>query len=78
MRIKITCVGTLLGATAIAAAIAAAPSAAADPGSATTPSQQSCTANASGTLCQSPGNTQINNAPPPVQYYPYGGEAFLL
>ena len=32
----------------------------------------------SGTICQSPGNVQINNAPPPVQYHPYGGMPFLL
>jgi hypothetical protein len=32
----------------------------------------------SGNICQSPGNVQINNAPPPVQYHPYGDMPFLL
>jgi len=40
--------------------------------------QQSCTGSGAGTICQSPGNNQINDAPPPVQFFPYGGEAFLL
>jgi hypothetical protein len=40
--------------------------------------QQSCGASGSGTVCQSPGNAEINNSPPPVGFYPYGGEAFLL
>jgi hypothetical protein len=26
-------------------------------------------------LCQSPGNVQINDAPPQVDYYPYAGGA---
>jgi hypothetical protein len=43
-------------------AIAAAPTAFAA-------NQQSC----SGTVCQSPGNVQINIPPPHVQYHPYGG-----
>src|SRR5260370_19200948 len=32
----------------------------------------------SGNICQSPGNVQINNAPPPARYYPYGDMPFLL
>ena len=74
MRIKLRYTATALGAGMLAAAITAAPIAAAAPA---TP-QQSCTQSSSGTLCQSPGNAQINDAPPPVQYYPYGGEAFIL
>ena len=31
-----------------------------------------------GKYCQSPGNVQINNAPAPVQYHPYGDMPFLL
>ena len=42
------------------------------------PAQQSCAMSGPGTVCQSPGNAQINDAPPPVSFYPYGGEAFLL
>ena len=67
MRIKLNYIAPLLAAGAAAVAIAAAPTAAAANG-------QSC----SGNICQSPGNVQINDSPPPVQYYPYGGEAFLL
>ena len=29
-------------------------------------------------MCQSPGNVQINDSPGGVQFYPYGGDAFLL
>jgi hypothetical protein len=25
-----------------------------------------------------PGNAEINDSPPPVSFYPYGGDAFLL
>ncbi len=73
MRIKRTYTTTLLAAAAAAAAaalaITAAPTAAA-----ATNGQQTC----SGNICQSPGNVQINNTPPPVQYYPYGTMPFLL
>jgi hypothetical protein len=71
MRIKLTYLAPLFGTAAAAVAILAAPIAAADIG-------QTCSANGSGTICQSPGNAQINDAPPPVNFYPYGGEAFLL
>jgi hypothetical protein len=56
-----------LAAAAAAVAIAAATTAAAA-------NRQIC----SGNICQSPGNVQINNTPPPVQYYPYGNMPFLL
>jgi hypothetical protein len=68
MRIKLTYITPLLAAAAAAVAIAAAPTAAA------VANGQTC----SGNICQSPGNVQINNAPPPVQYYPYGNMPFLL
>jgi hypothetical protein len=71
VRIKLRYITPLFGTAAAAVAILAAPIAAADTG-------QSCSADGSGTICQSPGNVQINDAPPPVNYYPYGGEAFLL
>jgi hypothetical protein len=71
MRIKLTYITALVGTAAAAVAILAAPIAAADTG-------QTCSAVGPGTICQSPGNAQINDAPPPVSYYPYGGEAFLL
>jgi hypothetical protein len=73
MRIKLTYITPLLAAGAVAAAIAAAPIA----GAAST--GKSCTGSGgSGTICQSPGNVEINNAPPPVQYYPYGNMPYLL
>ena len=80
MRIPRTPLTTLLAAGAIAVALAAAPTAAADPdGTAPGPPQphQACTS-LGGNVCQSPGNTQIDDAPPPVQFYPYGGNALLL
>jgi hypothetical protein len=73
VRMKLNHIAPLLAAGAAAVAIAAAPIAAAAPS--TVPS---CGASGAGTICQSPGNVQINDSPPPVQFYPYGGEAFLL
>ena len=67
MRIKLTYIAPMLAAGAAAVAMAAAPTAAAAIG-------QTC----SGNICQSPGNVQINNAPAPVQYHPYGDMPFLL
>jgi len=71
---------TAAGAGAAAVAVTAAPIAAAAPAQAPVnpPAQESCATSGPGTVCQSPGNVQINNAPPPVSFYPYGGEAFLL
>ena len=66
---------TLVGAAAVAAAIAGAPLAAAEPNQ---PEESCTTAGASSTVCQTPGNVEINDAPPPVDYYPYGGGAGLL
>ncbi len=68
MGIKLTYIAPLLAAGAAAVAIAAAPTAAAA-------IAQTC----SGNICQSPGNVQINDARPPVQFHPYGGDMpFLL
>lgn len=71
MRIKMRYVAPMLGALA-AATIGAAPIA--NAATSIIPNQESCT----GAVCQSPGNVQINDAPPPAAFYPYGGEAFLL
>jgi hypothetical protein len=73
VRMKLNYIAPLLTAGAAAVAIVAAPIAAAAPATG-----QSCGASAAGTICQSPGNVQVNDSPPPVQFYPYGGEAFLL
>ena len=57
---------------AAAAVIATAPIAAADTTPANAP-QQSCTSlGGTQTQCQSPGNVQINDAPPQVNYFPLG------
>ena len=69
MKFKLTHLAPVLAAGAAAAAIVAAPIASA---------AQSCGGGGGGTVCQSPGNVQINDAPSPVQFFPYGGEAFLL
>jgi hypothetical protein len=79
MRLTLKHLTPLLGAGAVAVAIAAAPIAAAAPDTAPTPNTgQQCTGSGPGTVCRSPGNVQINDAPSPVSFYPYGGEAFLL
>ena len=70
MRIKLTYVTPLLAAGAAALAIVAAPTAAALP--------KICAANGGGTTCQSPGNVEINNSPPAVNFYPYGTMPWLL
>jgi hypothetical protein len=60
---------TLVGAAAIGAAIAWAPLAAAD----SNQPEESCeTAGQSSTVCQSPGDVEIKDAPPSVTFYPYG------
>ena len=72
MRIRTSYITTLLAAGAAAVAIAVAPMATAAP----TPmqqQQQSCSATGGGTECQSPGNVEIQNSPPPVSFEPYGG-----
>jgi hypothetical protein len=77
MHIKLSYIAPLFAAGAAAAAIAAAPIAAADPGPGPAIAQ-SCSGTDSGTVCQSPGNVELNDSPPPVSYDPYGGEGFLL
>ena len=75
MRVRVTIFPSLLAAGALAATIAAAPIAAAD---SSTGAQPTCYQSGPGTQCQTPGNVQFNDAPPPVSFYPYGGEAGLL
>ena len=88
MRVKINYFATLLAAGAIAGAIAAAPVAVAAPNQDSTsasngasPSDQSqasqsCTSlGGTQNVCQSPGNAQIYDAPPQVDYFPYAGGA---
>jgi hypothetical protein len=71
VRIRLKFITPLLAAGTGVAAIVAAPMAAADP----TPAQvgQSCTSlGGTQTQCQSPGNVQIYDAPPQVNYFPLG------
>lgn len=75
MRVTRPMLIPLLAAGAVAATIAAAPIAAAD---SSTGAQPTCYQSGQGTQCQTPGNVQFNDAPPPVSFYPYGGEAGLL
>ena len=77
MRIKLNYIAPLFAAGAAALAIAAAPIAAADPAPAPA-TTQSCTETGSGSDCQSPGNVQLDDSPPPVNIDPYGGEGFLI
>ena len=76
MRLGLNYIAPLLVAGAAAVAVAAAPIAIAAP---TAPGhssqvQQSC-ADLGGTqsVCQTPGNVQVNDAPPQVDYFPYAG-----
>jgi hypothetical protein len=86
MRVKLNYFAPLLAATATAVAIASAPVAAAAPsqdapgaGNAAAPSeptksQQSCVSlGGTQNLCQSPGNAEVYDAPPQVDYFPYAG-----
>ena len=73
MTIKRRYLTPTLLAVAAAASIAAAPSALAE---------QSCTyLSSNSTVCQSPGNAQIVNSPPTVQYgqqYPFFGDNLII
>ena len=76
MRIGLNYIAPLLTAGAAAVAIAAAPIAAAAPTATGDPGQvqQSCAAlGGTQSQCQTPGNAQVNDAPPQVDYFPYAG-----
>ena len=76
MQLGMNYIAPLLAAGAAAVAIVAAPLASAAPTAPgdTTQTQQSC-ANLGGTQaqCQTPGNVQVYDAPPQVDYFPYAG-----
>jgi hypothetical protein len=78
MPVKLSYFTPLLGAAVVAGAIFAAPIASAAPSTPPAAPHQNCAAAGGGTVCQSPGNVQINDAPPPVQFYPYGSDAAIL
>ena len=66
---------TLVGAAALATSMAWPPLATAEPNQ---PEESCNTAGSSSTVCQTPGNVEINDAPPPPGFHPYGGEGGLL
>jgi hypothetical protein len=79
MRIKLNYLTPLLAAGAAAVAIAAAPTAAAATAVRAplmAASQQSCSSVGAGSECQTPGNVQINDAPPAVANGYFGGGAY--
>jgi hypothetical protein len=71
MTFMLTRLAPVLAAGAAAAAIIGAPIASAA-------TDQTCTGTGGGTVCQSPGNVQLDDSPAPAQFSPYGDEAFLL
>ena len=76
MRLGLNYIAPLLAAGAAAVAIAAAPIAAAASTAPADPAQvqQSCSSlGGTQTECQAPGNVQVNDAPPQVDYFPYAG-----
>jgi hypothetical protein len=73
MRIKLSYLTPLLAAGASAVAISAAPIA-----SAASTTQQSCSESVSGSVCESPGNVEINDTPGPMDFQPYGDDGFLI
>jgi hypothetical protein len=78
MKLGLNYIAALLATGAAAVAIAAAPVAVAAPtaGGATSQAQQSCASlGGTQTECQTPGNVQVNDAPPQVDYFPYAGGA---
>jgi hypothetical protein len=77
MRIKLNHIAPLLAAGAAALALSAAPIAGAAPAPAAAP-HGACDGGVSGSICDSPGDVDINDSPPPVGYSPYGDEGFLL
>jgi hypothetical protein len=76
MRIRLNHIAPLLAAGAAAVAIATAPIVTAAPTAPGNPAQvqQSCAAlGGTQTECQAPGNVQVYDAPPQVDYFPYAG-----
>ncbi len=79
MGIRLSYLTPLLVASAAAAAIVLAPTAMADNTTGPDLATQTC-ATGSDTICQTPGNVQINDSPGPVQYtpqYPYWEGGFF-
>ena len=78
MRVNPRRLAAILGGSAIALAISATPIASAATHLIPPDPQQGCSASGLGTVCQTPGNAQINDGVPPVQFYPYGFDGYLF
>ena len=78
MRLGLNYIAPLLAVGAASVAIAAAPMACAAPPATDNPppAHQSCNSlGGTQSVCQAPGNVQIYDAPPQVDYFPYAGGA---
>jgi len=71
MRTRLRYFGVLLGVAAAAVTVLAAPVAAATTG-------EPCSTTDSNSVCQVPGDAQINDAPSHVNFHPYGGYGLAL
>jgi hypothetical protein len=67
MRVRLNYIAPVLAAGTIVAAVAVAPIAAAAPSQGASGGTQN--------QCQSPGNAQVYDAPPQVDFFPYAGGA---
>jgi hypothetical protein len=72
MGVKLTYLAPLLAAGA-AAVMIAAPIASAE-----STTQQSCNETVSGSVCESPGNVELNDTPGPMDFQPYGEGGWLI
>jgi hypothetical protein len=75
MRIRNSHIATLLATGAVALAVVAAPTASA---ATLANNGMSCSDTGGGTECQTPGNVQLDDSPPPVAFEPYGDYGLLL
>jgi hypothetical protein len=73
MGVKLTYLAPLLAAGAAAVMISAAPIASAE-----STTQQSCNETVSGSVCESPGNVELNDTPAPMDFQPYGEDGWLI
>jgi hypothetical protein len=73
MDVKLTYLAPLLAAGAAAVMIGAAPIASAE-----STTQQSCNETVSSSVCESPGNVELNDTPGPMDFQPYGEDGWLI
>ncbi|GFG49017.1 hypothetical protein CQY20_30275 [Mycolicibacterium agri] len=75
MGIRTSHIATVLATAAVALAVVVAPTANAASSANT---RMSCAETGGGTECQTPGNVQLDDSPPPVSFDPYGDYGLLL